>query len=378
MNYSHLSRDSVVATMVLAVSLIVCAETQAQTAPYPQSSAISGISYNWPTHRRLAPGSDNWPITWADDGHQYTSWGDGGGFGGTNDLGRASLGVARVEGPASGYTGFNRYGGVNQEFSSSIGGKSYGMISINGTFYMWVSPGSDTNNYSEARLYYSTNHGGTWTSSNVVWTQSQGVVLPTILQFGQDYAGARDGYVYSHFINLKNSGGLGIQTPGEIVLARVPVASILNQGAYEWYSGMNAGASTWTSNIGQRQPVFRDTNGVGWTIAVSYNAGLQRYLLTTEHSSSFQGKFGLFDSTEPWGPWTTVTYVNSFGSPTISPDTFFWNFSNKWMSQNGKQFVMVFSGINSNDSWNTVEGQFTTTSDIIPPNAPTGLRIITP
>lgn len=252
------------------------------------------------------------------------------------------------------------------------------MISINGTFYMWISPGSDTNNYSEARLYYSTNHGSTWTSSNVVWTQSQGVILPTSLQFGQDYAGARDGYVYLHFINLKNSGGLGIQTPGEIVLARVPVAGILNQGAYEWFSGMNAGAPTWTSNIGQRQPVFRDTNGIGWTIAVSYNAGLRRYLLTTEHSSSFQGKFGCFDSAEPWGPWTTVTYMNSFGAPTISADTFFWNFSNKWMSQNGKQFVMVFSGINSNDSWNTVEGQFITTSDVTPPNSPTGLRIVTP
>ena len=364
--------------MVLTITLLAHARTYAQTTPYPQSSTISGMSFDWSSHRRMAPGSDNWPITWADNGHQYTSWGDGGGFGGTDDLGRESLGVARVEGAESGYTGFNRFGGVNQEFSSSIEGKTYGMVSINGTLYMWVSPGSDTNNYSQARLYYSTNHGGTWTSSNVLWTQSQGVVLPTILQFGQDYAGARDGYVYSYFINLKNTGGLGIQTPGEIVLARVPVASILNQAAYEWYSGMNAGIPTWASSIGQRQPVFRDPNGVGWTIAVLYNAGLYRYLLTTEHSASFQGKLGCFDSAEPWGPWTTVSYMNSFGSPTISSDTFFWNFSNKWMSQDGKQFVMVFSGINSNDSWNTVEGQFTTTADGTPPAAPSGLRVVTP
>jgi hypothetical protein len=141
---------------------------------------------------------------------------------------------------------------------------------------------------------------------------------------------------------------------------------------------MNAGVPTWTSSIGQRQPVFQDANGVGWTVAVSYNAGLRRYLLTTEHSSSFKGKFGCFDSAEPWGPWTTVTYMNSFGAQTISSDTFFWNFSNKWMSQDGKRFVMVFSGINSNDSWNTVEGQFTTTSDITAPSATTGLRITTP
>src|ERR671914_1421289 len=48
------------------------------TSPYPPSSAITGIAFDWSTHTRLAPGSDNWPITWADDDHQYTAWGDGG------------------------------------------------------------------------------------------------------------------------------------------------------------------------------------------------------------------------------------------------------------------------------------------------------------
>jgi hypothetical protein len=326
----------------------------------------------------LAQGSDNWPITWADDGHQYSSWGDGGGFGGTNDNGRESLGVARIEGTASSYSGANRYGGVNQEFPSLIEGKSYGIISIRSVLYMWVSPGSDINNYSQTRLYYSTNHGASWTASTVVWTQSQGVALPAILQFGQDYSGARDSFAYFYFINLKNVGGLGIQIPGEIVLARVPIDNILQQGSYEWFGGLVAGAPTWTTSISQRQPVFRDPSGVGWTVAVSYNKGLRRYLLTTEHTSSFQGKFGCFDGPEPWGPWTTVGYVNGFGNPNISLDTFYWNFSNKWMSNDGTRFVLVFSGVNANDSWNSVEGQFTISSDSVAPNAPTGLRIVTP
>ncbi|MHC4541614.1 MAG: hypothetical protein ACYS74_17835, partial [Planctomycetota bacterium] len=51
-------------------------------APYPQSSHITGISWNMGTLRNFAPYSDNWCITWADNDHQYTSWGDGGGFGG--------------------------------------------------------------------------------------------------------------------------------------------------------------------------------------------------------------------------------------------------------------------------------------------------------
>ena len=50
------------------------------------------------SHLRAAEGSDNWPVTWSDDDHQYAVWGDGGGFEGNESDGRASFGVARIEG----------------------------------------------------------------------------------------------------------------------------------------------------------------------------------------------------------------------------------------------------------------------------------------
>ena len=75
--------------------------------PYPASDYITGVTWDWSTRDTLAPGSDNWPVTWADDNHQYTCWGDGGGFGGTNSLGSVSLGFARVEGDWHNYTGKN-------------------------------------------------------------------------------------------------------------------------------------------------------------------------------------------------------------------------------------------------------------------------------
>jgi len=71
---------------------------QGKVSPYPESDVITDIQFEWPTHTRLAPGSDNWPVTWADDNAQYTVWGDGGGFGGTNERGRSSIGVARIAG----------------------------------------------------------------------------------------------------------------------------------------------------------------------------------------------------------------------------------------------------------------------------------------
>ncbi|SDN14955.1 hypothetical protein [Kriegella aquimaris] len=86
-----------------------------QNIPYAPSSIIKEIEFDWSTHISLAPGSDNWPITWADDNKQYTVWGDGGGFGGTNGLGRSSIGVARLEGNWDDFKAFNVWGGHNGE-----------------------------------------------------------------------------------------------------------------------------------------------------------------------------------------------------------------------------------------------------------------------
>jgi len=296
-------------------------------------------------------------MTWADDGHQYTAFGDGGGFGGTNSDGRVSLGVARVEGPSPGYTGYNVWGGKDAEVTATFGGKSYGIISIGGVLYMWVAPGSGAQNYSQQTLSSSGDHGHTWTAAGWSFSQLDGVVMPTFAQFGQDYAGARDQYVYIYAIRLKDSSDLKVQKPGAIDLFRVDKDHLMQQGAYEFFGGLDGqGNPTWTSNLSARQPVFQDTTGVGWNVSVSYNAGIGRYLLCTEHQASFQGNLGIFDAPEPWGPWTTVAYVSNwegFGA------TFFWNFANKWVSQDGTHFTMVFTGIQSNDSWNTVPGSFT-------------------
>jgi hypothetical protein len=97
--------------------------------------------------------------------------------------------------------------------------------------------------------------------------------------------------------------------------------------------------------------------------------------LTTEHTESNQGNLGIFDAPEPWGPWTTVAYMNySDGTqfahdfPGVPDTTFFWNFSNKWLSEDGKEFTLIFTGSRVNDSWNTVRGSFeVAVSDGIPP-----------
>ena len=325
----------------------------------PTSEVIKGITFDWSTYEQHASGSDNWPITWADDGHQYTSFGDGGGFGGTNQDGRVSLGVARIEGDSTNYRGINIWGGKNARNPAQFGGKSYGILSTGGILYMWVSPGSDAKNYEEARLAVSNNHGTTWTSVDWAFTQSEKIVLPTFLQFGQDYAGARDGYVYSYSIRLQNSNELMVQKPGIIDLMRTPQDRLADRAAYEFFKGLDRdGNPLWTKNLNERQPVFEDPQGVGWNVSVTYNSGLQRYLLMTEHGKTMQGNLGIFDAAEPWGPWTTVHYENGFGKDHIGSSTFYWVFSNKWFSNGGIDFVVIFTGTGSIDGFNMVKGRF--------------------
>ncbi|MCI0704539.1 MAG: beta-lactamase family protein, partial [Planctomycetia bacterium] len=53
----------------------------ANSSPYPPSKVITGLEWA-PKDSiiRKAKGSDNWPLTWGDDDHLYTAYGDGNGF----------------------------------------------------------------------------------------------------------------------------------------------------------------------------------------------------------------------------------------------------------------------------------------------------------
>ncbi len=364
--------------------IVFMAGAEVSAAPYPVSSYITGVTYFNATLKTAANGSDNWPITWSDDGHQYTSFGDGTGF---QNSPKASLGVSRIEGDKQAIRGFDVYEAGRDEGCSGkvgpCGGKSYGIIAIDGDLYMWVSPGSATLGYNNSKLYKSTDKGSSWSEASwqfdgtdAFGNGNHAFFNPTFLQFGMGYQGARDGFVYMYANELKNVGSkLEVQKPGEVTLMRVPKDQLMERNAYVFFTGLDGNnAPTWSSDIQQRQPVFNDNNGVGWTISASYNAGLDRYLLITEHMASRESNIGIFDAAEPWGPWTTVLYERWSAGVTPQVD-FFWNFSNKWLSADGKHFVLIYSGVAGQDRWNSIEGAFltNTSGDIVAPKSPTGV-----
>lgn len=308
-------------------------------------------------------------MTWAADGHQYTAWGDGGGFGGSNSDGRVSLGVARVEGAADDYHGVNVWGGKGAEAPAQFEGKSYGMLALGCTLYMWVVP-QPMPHLRESRLAWSEDSGRTWKRADWAFRFEEGITVPTFLNYGKDYAGARDGFVYVYTIRpaygpggspdpRAHPRGFDVHRPGLIDLTRVPKARIRERAAYEFFAGVHENSQPrWTSDAQNKKPVFTDVNGVGWNMSVSYNAGLKRHLLLTEHSTTHNGRVGLFDSREPWGPWTTVAYDDRWGEGHVPLTTFHWVLPTKWMSGDGLRFTLVFSGTETNDAFNTVLGRF--------------------
>jgi hypothetical protein len=353
--------------VVMTSELLTETAVTVVTPPYPKSDYITGMTWQWNTHSRAASGSDNWAVTWSDDDHQYVAWGDGLGFTGSGP--KISLGVSRLVGDFGNYVGTDLWGIP----TTGEGGKSYGIVSIGGVLSMWFGPGSNTTSYNWQKLKASFDHGVTWTDASWSFPKSTLLIMPTICNFGKDYAGARDDYVYSYFIRLQGDpGSLGVHRPGMIDLARVHKDYILDQSHHEFLAGFDAnGVPTWTASTdpAHRRPVFEDLEGVGWNLSVSYNPGLKRYILATEHTASFSAKVGFFEAPQPWGPWKTIEYYENWGSDSGISDvnkSFFWNFANKWLSADGRDFVCVFTGTNNLDSLNLVRGQFVT----VPPADP--------
>jgi hypothetical protein len=353
------SWPNVAATIVAACAVAAPAPGGAQTAsaPYPPSTVITGISFDWSSYDRQAPGSDNWAITWSGDDHQYAPFGDGGGFNGNEVRGRVSLGVARIEGSAARHRGRNVWGGVNAATSAKFTGKSKGMLAVGTELYMWrCGAGSMASNFDFQQLFHSTNGGVTWRAANWMFPRSLTFYCPNFLQAGKGYADAPDGFVYMYAAE-RNSETWGVHQPGAIRLMRAPAARLMDRAAYQFFTGTNdAGEPGWSADPADRAPVFKDPNGVH-LVAVTRVPELGRYLLSTVHDVKNDGDIGIFDGPSPWGPWTTVLYEEDWGKGHLkTTTTFFLNFASKWWSNEGRDFVLVFTGTEALDAWNTVKG----------------------
>jgi hypothetical protein len=323
----------------------------------PPSPVIQGIDFDTNHLQRAAPGSDLWPITWADNDELYTSWGDGGGFGGTDQDGRVAVGIGMIKGGPEDWIGVNILGGKNPVFADRpFPGKANGILSVGGILYLHVI---EQGHWWRSKIGRSIDRGRHWSfregsfdSNHWDFSEPEGAFSDfTFLNFGKDYRGARDRYVYiySQDERRKPDGSMADITD-RVALLRAPKTRLMDHGSYEYFAGLKGGKPKWTRNIGQRAGVFSRPGGVGFAVRVDYNPFLKRYLLSTFHQ--WDGSWGLYDAPEPWGPWTTVAVFNQW---IDSKPKFGFTFPSKWMSPDGKTMYLVFSGTGIYDSFNLVK-----------------------
>ncbi len=265
--------------------------TPARGAPYPPSASMGAV--HWAPREsivRLAPGSDNWPLTWAADDSLYGAFGDGRGFEPFVPE-KLSLGLARIDGMPPAVRGTNvRAPTLERRGDGAAGPKASGLLSVHGTLYMWVR------NVSNSRLAWSVDGGATW--SWAAWRFTESFGSPTFLNFGRDYAGARDRFAYVYSADADSA----YEPADRMVLARVPIDRIRERDAYEFFVGLAPGGEpVWSRELARRGAVFTHANRV-YRSGITYYAPLKRYVwchVLPESMDSrgprYQGGFGLYE-----------------------------------------------------------------------------------
>jgi len=312
--------------------------------PYPPSEVIAGLTVD---AQRLSIGDgDNWANTWGDDGLMYAFPTDGRGF---NRTDRVSCHPVVIEGEPPEISGrdLDSPTGTIPRPKGQHTRKVCGLLMADGVLYAWVRnmnlPGTPVGTGSG--MMVSSDRGRTWEWVDWNWPE---LGYPVWMNAGRDYQAAPDKYAYY----LSPDGPSAYADYPDMVLARVPVASIRDQAAHEFFAGFaSPGVPRW-GRFEARQPVFTDPAGC-FRPNLVYNPGLKRYLLVmcspygkwgwwAKDNPNRRAHFGMFDAPAPWGPWSVVDYRADWGAPE---NRFAPNIPSKWISADGTGFHLLYSCI---------------------------------
>ena len=325
----------------MCLALAVQATAAEPKPAYGPSPVIAGL--DWApvdTIVRQAKDGDNWPVTWAADDALYTTFGDGTGFAPKTER-KLSCGFARVTGGPSDFRGTTVRSRDEQLGDGRRGKKGWGILSVDGVLYLWL--GHADQKGSGAQLAWSRDQAQTWEFAE--WTFAE-FGLVGFINFGRDYAGARDEFVYCY-----SHDGPAADTPADrFVLMRVAKDRLRERDAWEFFvKADDAGQPQWSRNMAQRGGVFANPDSC-LRSAMTYHPGLKRYLwwqqipqppgVSDRGDTRFAGGFAVYDAPEPWGPWTTAWFTPKWD---VGPGEH-GDFPTKWASADGRTIHLVFSG----------------------------------
>lgn len=350
------SKSLVAVLFVLAV--IFSNIAQSGEAPYPNSDFQ--LDFDFSTLKTYGKGSDQWPMSWGNDGNLYAAWGDGRGW--DNSGAKSYLGITVLSGDPSRLSGSDLWGDHQKQSNR----KPVALVAYDNKLHLFWNP---SNPEKWIDIYGATSRDGkTWSFGNSpVFKQKEGAIPCGIVNFGRGYTGVPDeldgSYVYVYLVNGPKENG------ENLYLARASRQHIFDKSAYEYFYGLDRdNKAMWTRNWSDKRAVFRDLNGREYQCLVDYSPGIKRFMLAKGHNKS---ALGVFESPTPWGPWKTM-YYKQFNDANWK---FTYQFPQKWMSPNGTTMWLGFSGWPEYDSFNVIKATVRLKNASKLPTPPTGLQL---
>jgi hypothetical protein len=354
---------------------------------------VRDIVFHTETLRRIGARGDNWCMTWAQDGSKVVSMDDGNWLESPH---RYNNHLYRILGGPEDFTRED-VPAYPQFIFNEAGWFGYGLVSIDGTLYSFVSK-CPRNHWSGpfrgVKLLKSPDGGRTWfridrsgrercldpwdkaryalTTEEMFFLEESGleghgqVAYPfsfcAFVQNGRDGQAAPDEYVYIYSPEGARSNHL--------LLARAPRQALGSRASWEYWRAWNGNEPVWTDDLAERGAlhVFPETNGAGhwfgwysWLPSVVWNPGLQLYImvnggttagygLTSSDEDYYDGwmhtesgSLGFWTAEAPYGPWKRAFYTGCWTVDDPANRTYQPKLSPKWISEDGKRMVLIWS-----------------------------------
>ena len=285
---------------------------------------------------------DTWAPAWAGNGHLYSPSNDTTGF---HSAPKANIAFNRIEGNnplhLSGKTinPMATYGKEGERGPDGCTWKSSGCACIDGVLYWVVARhryGQESGDphrrqtAQNASIIKSMDYGRTWTRSanlnyHAPMFPGRRFATPYFIDYGRNGLAPQNvgNYVYA----LSNNGFW--DCGDDMIVGRVARSRIGRLHALDWefFTGGDGDAASWTGNMHRALPVLSNPGRVGMTGA-AYLHRYQRYLMIGWYYPAGGGKmegaathtvWDFYESPRPWGPWTKIGSYDSKPSGYYSP-----------------------------------------------------------
>lgn len=321
----------------------------------PRSPKLRGIEWLSPVipYPEADKRGDTFPVTWGADDNIYTSAGDP-----QWPHKHSGLDVERLIGNAPNF----HLESVNSmpDYSGwgGCGPKPTGFISVAGVLYLAFQNMTGRSDLPQneadimmvyghgydAQIVQSRDNGKTWLPDLKTIRKpmfpGRNFGSPAFVNFGRDNAGARDGFIYA-------VSGYGWDNGTDLRVGRTPATEIMKSESWTWVAGVGSdGLPLWSPDMAHAVPVLTHPGYLGCVDMVYLQKPARYLLLSWHHKVKSNPDAGseliLYDSPEPWGPFTLVHHEDLWETTHLNP--YNPRLPLKWFDQEKLEGWMLFSG----------------------------------